>query len=77
MKRVIPAVLGTLAVIATVHAATPAPAGTVPTFTRDVAPIVFNKCTMCHRTGEVAPMTFLSYEDVRPWARAIKQGGAD
>jgi hypothetical protein len=73
MKRVIPAVLGTLAVIATVHAATPAPAGTVPTFTKDVAPIVFNKCTMCHRTGEVAPMTFLSYEDVRPWAKVIRE----
>ena len=74
MKRVISAVLGGLAVIATVHAAAaPAPAGTVPTFTKDVAPIVFNKCTMCHRTGEVAPMTFLSYEDVRPWAKVIRE----
>jgi hypothetical protein len=49
-----------------------AAAAEVPTFTRDVAPIMFEKCTMCHRTGEVAPMTFLSYEDVRPWARVIK-----
>src|SRR5689334_11383284 len=50
----------------------PAPAGTVPTFTKDVAPIVYEKCTSCHRAGEVAPMTFLSYEDVRPWAKVIR-----
>src|SRR5947209_2171172 len=77
MKRVAIAALGTLAVIiytasgTSVYTAAPAPAG--PTFSKDVAPIVFNKCTMCHRTGEVAPMTFLSYEDVRPWAKAIRE----
>ncbi len=43
-----------------------------PTFTKDIAPIVFNHCAQCHRPGEVAPMSLLSYEDVRPWARAIK-----
>jgi hypothetical protein len=79
MKRVAIAALGTLPVIiymaggAPVYTAAPAPAGTSPTFSKDVAPIVFNKCTMCHRTGEVAPMTFLSYEDVRPWAKAIRE----
>ena len=46
-----------------------------PTFTKDVAPIIFNNCTTCHRAGEVAPMTFLSYEDVRPWAKVIKTAG--
>src|SRR5688572_441073 len=44
-----------------------------PTFARDVAPIVFNKCASCHRPGEVAPMPLLSYRDVRPWATAIRQ----
>src|SRR5262249_53745943 len=43
-----------------------------PTFTKDVAPIMYEKCTMCHRAGEVAPMTFMTYEDVRRWARVIK-----
>jgi len=52
-------------------AASPA-APSVPTFTKDVAPIVFDKCASCHRPGEVAPMTLLSYDDVRPWAKAIK-----
>jgi hypothetical protein len=69
MKRLAPVLLGTLAVVATLGAAGPA---AVPTFTKDVAPIIFNNCTTCHRTGEVAPMTFLSYEDVRPWAKVIK-----
>jgi hypothetical protein len=43
-----------------------------PTFSKDVAPILFDKCASCHRPGEVAPMSLLSYEDARPWARAIK-----
>jgi hypothetical protein len=47
------------------------PAST-PTFTKDVAPILFDNCATCHRTGEIAPMTLLSYEDARPWAKAIK-----
>ena len=51
--------------------ASPAAAGSVPTFTKDVAPIVFDKCVNCHRPGEVAPMSLLTYEQVRPWAKAI------
>jgi hypothetical protein len=43
-----------------------------PTYTKDIAPILFKHCAQCHRPGEVAPMSLLSYEDVRPWARAIK-----
>ena len=43
-----------------------------PTFNRDIAPILFAKCVSCHRPGEIAPMSLLSYEAARPWARAIK-----
>jgi hypothetical protein len=43
-----------------------------PTFNKDVAPIVYSKCASCHREGEVAPMSLITYEQVRPWARAIK-----
>ena len=43
----------------------------VPTFTKDVAPILFKNCTSCHRPGEIAPMSLLTYEDARPYARAI------
>src|SRR5687768_11929770 len=48
-------------------------AGDGPTFSRDVAPIMFAKCASCHRPGEVAPMPLLSFKDARPWAGAIKQ----
>jgi len=46
-------------------------ADTVPTFTKDVAPIVFNRCAACHRAGEVAPMSLLTYNEVRPWVKSI------
>jgi hypothetical protein len=44
-----------------------------PTFAKDVAPIVFNKCANCHRPGEVAPMSLTSYAEVRPWSKAIRE----
>ena len=47
-------------------------AGAAPTFNQDVAPIVFNNCVTCHRPNQVAPMSLMSYKEVRPWARAIK-----
>jgi hypothetical protein len=43
------------------------------TFTKDVAPIIFNKCANCHRPGEVAPMALTSYQEVRPWSKAIRE----
>jgi len=43
-----------------------------PTFSRDVAPILYQSCTSCHRPGEIGPMPLLTYKDVRPWARAIR-----
>ena len=49
-----------------------ASAQTPPTFYKDVLPILQNNCQTCHRPGEVAPMSLISYEDARPWARSIK-----
>ena len=43
------------------------------TFTRDVAPILYSSCVECHRAGELAPMSLLTYKDVRPWARSIRE----
>jgi mono/diheme cytochrome c family protein len=43
------------------------------TFNKDVAPILFKSCAECHRPGEVAPMSLLSYKDARPWARSIRE----
>ena len=42
-------------------------------FTKDVAPVFFANCVTCHRPGEMAPMSLLSYKEVRPWAKAIRQ----
>ena len=43
-----------------------------PSFGKDIAPILYEKCATCHRPGEVAPMSLMTYNEVRPWARAIK-----
>jgi hypothetical protein len=43
------------------------------TFTKDVAPIFQNKCQQCHQPNSIAPMSLITYEDARPWARSIKQ----
>lgn len=43
------------------------------TFSKDVAPIFFANCVECHRPGEIAPMSLLTYRDARPWARSIKE----
>ena len=47
-----------------------APAAT-PTFSKDVAPILYKNCTNCHRPGEVAPMSLLTFKDARPWVKSI------
>ncbi|MYI74619.1 MAG: hypothetical protein F4057_04660, partial [Acidobacteria bacterium] len=42
------------------------------TFNRDIAPILQRSCQKCHRPEALAPMSLLTYDEVRPWARAIK-----
>src|SRR5207247_419776 len=43
------------------------------TFSRDIAPILFEHCVVCHRPGAVGPMSLMSYQEVRPWARSIEE----
>jgi hypothetical protein len=64
-------VSGALAPFALRAEQTPAPPAV--TFTKDVAPILQRSCENCHRADGVAPMSLSTYEDARPWARAIKQ----
>ncbi|HET9833725.1 MAG TPA: cytochrome c, partial [Vicinamibacterales bacterium] len=47
-------------------------ADTAPTFTRDVLPILQKNCQSCHRPGQIAPMSLVTYDEARPWARSIK-----
>src|SRR3954471_6742934 len=42
-----------------------------PTFTKDIAPIFQQKCESCHRPDNMAPMSLMTYEEARPWARSI------
>ena len=44
----------------------------VPTFAGEVAPILYDNCVACHRPNHLAPMPLITYDDVRPWARAVK-----
>ncbi|MDE2905921.1 MAG: hypothetical protein OXQ28_07530, partial [Acidobacteriota bacterium] len=45
----------------------------VPTFTKDVAPIFQAKCEACHRASSIAPMSLVTYQESRPWARSIRE----
>ena len=63
-----------LAVTATpTGAQAPTPPGVAPTFARDIAPILQRSCQQCHNPDGGAPMSLTTYEEARPWARAIKQ----
>jgi hypothetical protein len=61
-----------LAVSLSASSAAPGESAPTPTFTKDVAPILYKNCTTCHRPGEIAPMSLLTYEDARPYAKAIR-----
>jgi hypothetical protein len=50
---------------------TAAPA--TPTFAKDVAPVLYQHCAGCHRAGEIAPMSLLTYDEARPWAKSIRE----
>ncbi|MGH6693330.1 MAG: c-type cytochrome, partial [Gammaproteobacteria bacterium] len=43
------------------------------TFAKDIAPIFQKNCQNCHQSGAIGPMSLTTFEEVRPWARAIKQ----
>ena len=61
-----------LGLIASVSAAAPRQASAEATFSKDIAPILQEKCQVCHRVNQMAPMSLVTYVEVRPWARAIK-----
>ena len=68
------AAAGVVGLLGTMMAAVPSYAEeATPTYTKDIAPILFDHCATCHRAGEMAPMSLMSYAEVRPWARSIKQ----
>jgi hypothetical protein len=67
--RLEPVIAGMLYVLPCGAATAPPPV----TFTRDVAPILEKNCQGCHRPGEAAPFSLLTYDQARPWAKAMKE----
>jgi hypothetical protein len=74
MKRAAVAVLLVASCYSAMSAQPPPSIPSAPvTFSRDVAPIFQKACQNCHHPGAIAPMSLLTYQDARPWARSIKQ----
>ena len=67
--RLEPVIVGLLFAFASTAATNPSPV----TFTKDVAPVLEKNCQGCHRPGEAAPFSLLTYEQARPWAKAMKE----
>ena len=65
------AALGVFSVIASVQTGAQSRTAAAPTFSKDVAPILYKNCANCHRAGEIGPMALLTYKDARPWAKSI------
>src|SRR5438309_586414 len=64
--------LSSVAIAADTSSTTEAAAKPV-TFAKDVAPILQEKCQECHRKNSMAPMSLVTYEETRPWAKSIRQ----
>ncbi|MSO34902.1 MAG: hypothetical protein EXQ50_08040 [Acidobacteria bacterium] len=62
----------TLGGIILIAASASAQTATAPTFSKDIAPILQNKCQECHQPNSIAPMSLITFAESRPWARSIK-----
>jgi hypothetical protein len=67
MTRILLLVL--LATLTTLGMELPSDNVPIVTFNKDVAPILQQHCQSCHRPGGIAPMSLMTYENARPWAR--------
>jgi len=65
--------VGALFILSGIAYAGPADGTRQATFSRDVAPIFQAKCQECHQPDSIAPMSLITYQDARPWARSIKE----
>lgn len=63
--------LGVLVAPASAQSTGRVPPGAAPTYSKDVAPILYRHCTTCHRPGEIGPMSLMTFRDARPWVKAI------
>src|SRR6476469_8349789 len=59
--------------VAVVNAAGPDPKGNAVTYSKDVAPVLYQHCVVCHHPNDIAPMSLMTYKETRPWAAAIRE----
>src|SRR5947199_9389094 len=71
MTRRVPALV--LAAVVVPFVMTASAAAAQVTFSKDVAPILQAKCQECHQPNSIAPMSLITYQDARPWARSMKE----
>ena len=65
--------IGLIAVVVCLMSSSVCFAADTVTFAKDVAPILQEKCQECHHAGSMAPMSLVTYEEARPWAKSIRQ----
>ncbi len=75
-RKICALVLG-IALISLIVVDADKPAASAITFTKDIAPILYKSCAECHRPGEIAPMSLMTYQEARPWAKAIRERAVD
>jgi hypothetical protein len=72
MAKLIAFAMGAVLALPLTASAQAAAAKSAPTFTKDIAPLFQEKCEACHRPDSIAPMSLVTFEEARPWARSIK-----
>ena len=65
--------LSSLGIVLLLATAAYKPTAAKVTFTKDVAPILYKNCAECHRSGEIAPMSLMTYQEARPWAKSMRE----
>ena len=70
LSRFLCALAGAAVVVALISGTALAAEDEEPTFSKDVAPIFQAKCEACHRPNSIAPMSLVTYQESRPWARS-------
>src|SRR6266849_10090177 len=72
LRRIAPNLLTTLLFCVTLRAGRDDLAKEI-TYNKDVAPILYKNCVLCHRPNDIAPMSLMSYKEARPWATSIRE----
>jgi hypothetical protein len=73
IRLIYAATIATMALALSIIGTTRTTTAATPTYSKDVAPVIYKNCASCHRPGDIAPMSLLNYAQTRPWAKAIRE----